>query len=177
MLRELTGIVITIIPYLFPVFDFLIWLLSGNAYAIAGVFGNLINIFLNLGLRALFGRMFSCSGWIYAPELEEKPACGVDPPAWVVKKGLVIEMPSIHAQQVAYYAIYWLLVLAYSLDVSMSAIRKVLALTILEVFAFMVCYMRYSLEYNSLAQIVAGYIIGSLWGVGYFFFVNYLANL
>ncbi len=164
-------------PYLFPIIDFLIWLLAGNYHALAGVFGNILSILLNLALRKIFGSLFPNADWIYAPDSEDRGKCRVKEVSWTTNQGRIIEMPSLHAQQVAYYSTFWLIVLAYNISGNLSGIRSIASIILLEIFGFVLCYTRYMMEYSSLAQIITGYIVGCFWGAGYYFLLKYLVSV
>jgi hypothetical protein len=174
MFKDLWNIVIEFSPYLFPVVDFLILLITGDLHALAGVFGNILNILLNWSLRRILGNFFPDSGWIFPPNTEDKGKCRLDEVRFVKSNEVIIEMPSLHAQQVAYYSTYWLLVLAYNLEGNLDAVRRITALILLEVFSFMVCYVRYTSSYSSLAQLIVGYVIGVIFAMGWYFLLKYL---
>lgn len=157
--------------------DFVIWLLTGDAHAVAGIFGNMINILINWGIRKALGSLFSGATWVFAPNSEDRGKCRLAEPEWTMMQGAVIEMPSLHAQQVAYYSTFWLIVLAYNMQGNLDSLRKIAALIILELFAFIACYIRYASAYSSLAQIIVGYILGCLWGVGYYYMVSWIVNI
>lgn len=178
MIKDLAEVIIEFSPYLFPIADFLIWLMTGEPHALAGVFGNILNILLNLAIRSMFGSLFPGALWIYSPDSEDRGKCRVKEARWISKQGEIVEMPSLHAQQAAYYSTYWLVVLAYGVTgTNLPSLRAFISLILLQVFGFMICYARYTYAYSSLAQIITGYVIGVGWGLGYYYLIKYLVYL
>lgn len=168
IIRDYGRIIIDIVPYLFPVIDLTIWLFTGDSHALAGIFGNLLNIGINLFLRWFIGKFFTTYAAIYAPTARET-ACQLKTPEWLKKCGGVVDMPSIHAQQVGYYSLFWLLVLAFEMGYDFATVRKAVALILLLLFGYTVMYARFLLEYSTLAQLIVGYLIGCLIGASYYF--------
>lgn len=168
LIKDYGRIIIDIVPYLFPVIDFMIWLFTGDNHAAAGIFGNLLNIGINLGLRRLILMFFGNYASIYAPTARET-ACQLKSPEWLKKCDGFVDMPSIHAQQVGYYSLYWLLVLAFEMGADLATVRKALGLVLLLLFGYTVMYARFLLEYSTLAQLIVGYVLGSIIGASFYF--------
>jgi len=177
MITELRDTIVDIIPYLFPLADFLIWLLSGDIHAFAGIIGNILNILLNFAIRKIVGNLLSQWSFIYAPPNEDKSRCMMKSPSWLTNNGEAIELPSLHAQTVAFYSCYWLVAIAYNLSGNLQSFRKVIALIVLQLLGFTVVYIRYAMNYSSLSQIITGYLIGAFFGIGYYYLVRYIVNV
>lgn len=85
-------------------------------------------------------------------------------------------MPSFHAQMVGHYTLYWLLVLAFSVDSNLATVRKVGAMVILLLFVYLLMYARYFIKCSTLAQLATGYIVGAIVGTLCFFLLHALVK-
>lgn len=173
--RDFGLLTVEIVPYLLPAVDALIWLLTGDAHAFADIWFLLLNMGINFGLRKLVGVAFPNSKWAYVPA-ECGIRCGPKTPAFLEQCSGVIDMPSFHAQMVGHYTLYWLLVLAFSVDSQLATIRKVVAMVILLIFVYLLMYARYFIKCSTLMQLALGYIIGAIVGTLCFFLLHLLVK-
>lgn len=173
--RDFALLAVDIVPYLLPAVDGLIWLLTGETHAFANIWFLLLNMGINYGLRKLMGLVFANSRWIYVP-----PDCGIrcsaKIPTWLQQCGSVVDMPSFHAQMVGHYTLYWLLVLAFSVDSQLATVRKVVAMVILLIIVYLLMYARYFIKCSTLSQLAVGYIVGAIVGTLSFFLLHILVK-
>lgn len=167
---------VDIVPYLLPAVDGLIWLLTGDSHAFADVWFLLINMGINFALRKLVAAIFSDYRWAYVPaDCDSK--CAAKNPSWLQQCGGVVDMPSFHAQMVGHYSLYWLLVLAFSVDSQLATVRKVAAMVILLIFIYLLMYARYFIKCSTLAQLATGFIVGAIVGTLSFFLLHALVKV
>jgi hypothetical protein len=175
-LKDFALTAVDIVPYLLPGVDLLIWLLTGDSHAFADVWFLLVNMGINFGLRKLVGILFGGSHWAYVPQ-ECGITCAAKSPSFLEACGSVIDMPSFHAQMVGHYTLYWLLVLAFSVDSQLATVRKVIAMVLLLIVVYLLMYARYFIKCSTLAQLAVGYIVGAIVGTLSFFFLHALVKV
>lgn len=174
-IRDFGLLTVDIVPYLLPGVDALIWLLTGDTHAFADIWFLLLNMAINFGLRKLFGGIFGNSTWVYVPT-ECGIRCAAKAPGFLQQCGGVVDMPSFHAQMVGHYTLYWLLVLAFSVDSQLATVRKVIAMVILLIIVYVLMYARYFIKCSTLAQLAVGYIVGAIVGTLCFFLLHFLVQ-
>ena len=174
-IKDFGLILVDVTPMMLPLIDFLIWLLTGDSHAFANIFFLLINMGINFGLRRLVGILFGTYKWAYVPQ-DCVGRCAPKVPSWLDQCGGVVDMPSFHAQMVGHYTLYWLLVLAFSVDSQLATVRKVIAMVILLIFVYLLMYARYFIKCSTLAQLAVGYIIGAIVGTLSFFLLHFLVK-
>ena len=153
----------------------MIWLISGDYYALADVFFLLLNMLINFGLRKFMGLVAPKSTWIYTPS-SCQIACQTKLPGFLQQCGGVIDMPSFHAQMVGHYTLYWLLVLAYSVDGDIATVRKVFAIVLLLVLVYLLMYARFFLGCSTIPQLAVGFICGTIVGTLSFYLLHFLVK-
>lgn len=167
---------VDLVPYILPAVDMLIWLLTGDTHAFANVWFLLLNMGINFGLRKLMGLIAGNTKWIYVPQ-ECGIRCAAKTPAFLEQCSGVVDMPSFHAQMVGHYTLYWLLVLAFSVDSNLATVRKVIAMVILLIVVYLLMYARYFIKCSTLAQLAVGYITGAIVGTLSFFLLHILVQV
>jgi membrane-associated phospholipid phosphatase len=173
--RDFGYMTVDLVPYLLPAVDGLIWLLTGDSHAFADIWFLLLNMGINFALRKLVAVVFGHYKWAYVPT-ECGIRCAARNPDFLQQCGGVVDMPSFHAQMVGHYTLYWLLVLAFSVDSEMATIRKVVAMVILLIAVYLLMYARYFIKCSTLAQLITGYIIGAIVGTLCFFLLHALVK-
>lgn len=174
--RDFGLLTVDLVPYLLPAVDGLIWLLTGDTHAFANVWFLLLNMGINYGLRKLMGIMFGNQKWVYVPQ-DCAMRCSPKTPEWLQQCGSTVDMPSFHAQMVGHYTMYWLLVLAFSVDSQLATVRKVVAMVILLIFVYILMYARYFVKCSTLPQLAVGYITGAIVGTLCFFLLHALVRV
>ncbi len=164
-----------LVPYLLPAVDGLIWLLTGDSHAFADIWFLLLNMGINFALRKLIGALAGNSKWAYVPQ-ECGIRCSAKTPGFLEQCGGVIDMPSFHAQMVGHYTLYWLLVLAFSVDSNLATVRKVVAMVILLIVVYLMMYARYFIRCSTLPQLAVGYVTGAIVGTLCFFLLHALVK-
>ncbi len=173
--RDFALMAVDVVPYLLPAVDGLIWLLTGDSHAFADIWFLLLNMGINFALRKLFGVLAGNYKWIYVPE-ECAIRCAAKNPGFLEQCNGTVDMPSFHAQMVGHYTLYWLLVLAFSVDSNLATLRKVAAMVILMIVVYLLMYARYFIKCSTLPQLAVGYITGAIVGVLSFFLLHALVK-
>lgn len=173
--KDFMYTVVDITPYLLPCADALIWLLTGDSHAFADIWFLLITMGINFGLRKMFAVVAARSSWIYVPQ-ECGIKCTTKSPNFLEQCGGLVDMPSFHSQVIGHYTLYWLLVLAFSVDSQLATVRKVVAMVILLIVVYLLMYSRYFIRCSTLAQLAVGYIVGAITGTLCFFLLHFLVQ-
>lgn len=175
-MKDFALMSVDLVPYLLPAVDGLIWLLTGDTHAFADIWFLLLNMGINFALRKLIAVVAGNSKWAYVPQ-----ECGISctaakGPKFLQQCGGIVDMPSFHAQMVGHYTLYWLLVLAFSVNSELATIRKVVAMVVLLIIVYLLMYARYFIKCSTLPQLAVGYIVGAIVGTLSFFMLHALVK-